>query len=692
MENSTEDLNTTTTTTDWDSGDSEGIDYVYDGQQCNATTTTTSSASTQKKPNSSKSKSPRRKKSPKAKKHCHKCTCEHAAAFPPAGPNAEVRKPTPTRPSVEDDDADETVFEEDTEDEDKDSQCHRPRRHSRSNFRGSESSRGCQHKPTHKDKDDKGEKKKGIATKVHRKRSPYIEEYPECPNRPAILLKEHKVPRRFSAADAKRILDWQRSASGSRGRSPVGKRQPPPQKGTKLSPKRSAHRRRRIESPEDREGEFSTWSTLPRQQLIHHTDEMTSQDIERSHPVMNEPVPIRIPRRADHGIGLGIPTPAARTSAWTEHQPELAYSSSWPLKSGTPLPLAQPLHYEARHESDGESDDLPPEEDGRFEEGYLSQRPCTMERVVPRGREMPKERRELVEGQMGRTKQMAREGDWESEAGRGRERGLERRHADRLQQPPQQPQQQHEAHRAPSLRRRRTVGGHTVGTIDQGRRSAATELCEIWRGRASDWESPYPSDDEFWSDNEDDRGPSRMLLEGMPPPHREPTPNMLPPRGHRSHFGFAPMVRPPPVTVRAPSPAPCPWPRRGRTWAGESNMANGFFLLEAPLTAEPVMMMDEAEEDMGLSVAPSRVSRAGWTYPLVRYCTQDQYIPAPPPPSHRRPRSPSRAPSPPIFVARKTKEFLSPVPTRVARFDFDAWGRDRASKSSLALAPLALVY
>ena len=46
----------------------------------------------------------------------------------------------------------------------------------------------------------------------------------------------------------------------------------------------------------------------------------------------------------------------------------------------------------------------------------------------------------------------------------------------------------------------------------------------------------------------------------------------------------------------------------------------------------------------------------------------------------KRHRSPS-----PVFSARKTREFLSPKPRRPATFDFDAWDRERASRSTLAL-------
>lgn len=206
-----DDPSTTTTTTDYDSGDSEGVDYVYESQRLAEKRT-------------AKAKSPKRRKSPKARpRGPAKCVCGGTKA---------------------DDDAESTVFEKDTDTEDDQPRRSRPTKPRPAGPHGGLAS------------EEKGNQKadrKKAAEKAHRARTPYIEEYPDELPRPAILLKEHKIPRRFSASDAKRARDSEdrSSTSGSRGRSP-GKRQPrATHRPSKASPKHSGHRKRRIDVPED---------------------------------------------------------------------------------------------------------------------------------------------------------------------------------------------------------------------------------------------------------------------------------------------------------------------------------------------------------------------------------------------------------------------------------------------------------
>lgn len=215
-----DDPTTTTTTTDYDSGDSEGVDYVYEGQRC-----------VDKKP-AAKAKSPRRRKSPRAKpRGPARCVCACGGTAARA-----------------DDDAESTVFEEDNDTEEDQHHRSRPTKPQPS---GPHGGTACVEKGHHK-----ADRKKATE-KPHRARSPYIEEYPEGPSRPAILLKEHKIPRRFSASDAKHVREPEDHppSSGSRGRSP-GKPLPPRalRKSSKSSPKHSGHRRRRLDYPQGRGG------------------------------------------------------------------------------------------------------------------------------------------------------------------------------------------------------------------------------------------------------------------------------------------------------------------------------------------------------------------------------------------------------------------------------------------------------
>ena len=91
--------------------------------------------------------------------------------------------------------------------------------------------------------------KKAAPKRVRVKRTPYIEEYPEDTWRPVILLREHKLPRRYSASDAKHTAhpeheEPQDTAPSSRDTSPPTKRLPAwtPQQAAKLSKRFSVTR------------------------------------------------------------------------------------------------------------------------------------------------------------------------------------------------------------------------------------------------------------------------------------------------------------------------------------------------------------------------------------------------------------------------------------------------------------------
>jgi hypothetical protein len=180
-------------------------------------------------------------------------------------------------------------------------------------------------------------------------------------------------------------------------------------------------------------------------------------------------------------------------------------------------------------------------------------------------------------------------------------------------------------------------------------------------------------------------------------PSRRSSPRLLPPRGERRDFGFHatnhfPPAYPdhPPFYPDDPPTDPFSDAYRTETWPTTAQQSNGLFLPDGPpglLTTEPdAMTDDEVSPNMLVRRPSSRASRwshhgrgggrgggggggAGWTHP---------HHPLP----LRAPRS--RAVSP-VFSARRTREFLSPRPRRAARFDFGAWGVERASRSSLGL-------
>ncbi|KXX77384.1 hypothetical protein MMYC01_207212 [Madurella mycetomatis] len=570
-----DDPSTTTTTTDYDSGDSEGVDYVYESQR-----------SAEKR--TAKARSPRRRKSPKARpRGPAKCVCGGARA---------------------DDDAESTVFEEDTDTEDDQPHRSRPTKPRPTRPHGGLASEEKGH--------HKADRKKA-AEKAHRARTPYIEEYPDELPRPAILLKEHKIPRRFSASDTKRVRDSEdrSSTSGSRGRSP-GKRLPrAPHRPSKASPKHSGHRKRRIDVPEDDESNAS------------------SSDAEEVSSDSGEPA-MSTPRRLHYEKSQEPASTVSRSSAWNDtHQSK--YSSSWPLHDGSHLRRKQ-----LRRDLDGDSDAESEEdylENGNFNQHHRSRR---------------------------------------DRAPSFRGRGQERKHSEPIERD-REPRRERERSRT-RLRPKTIISRPSMSEMDRaGPRSVATELCEVWRGRAEDWESPYVSGvgsdcDDIESDV--DEHIQALRLEDFPP--RTYSPSLAPPFGERRDFGFQAMVRsPPPPTfgyMRDPSPGPHLGLYRSRARRGPNGL-----LLEGPpaLTVEPMAMGEE--EDKG-SLRPSSLA-SGWSRPGLTSSESRTYPgPAPPPPPASRGVSP-------IFSARKTREFLSPKPTRAARFDFDVWNHDRASRSSQTL-------
>ena len=335
-----------------------------------------------------------------------------------------------------------------------------------------------------------------------------------------------------------------------------------------------------------------------------------------------------------HDPGVEPASKAIRSSALNDHS-NTKYSSSWPLHAGTHLPQRRPKHRDHDYDSEDESDDHHFSNNSKHAEQHRLR-----QTRVPSSREQDRDR--------------------------------EIRH--RQTSPPE-----HERVRPqPSRARPKTIVSRaSMATMDQGYRSVATSLCEVWRGEAEDWESPYASgsDDDFDSEAEEPVGLLRM--EDLPP--RRSSPRLLPPRGERRDFGFQSTDRSHPSYFQHPSLymeelsfGPVPGKYRSLTWPTPNR--NGVLLLDAPplLTMEPDAMTDE--DDVHPVRPPSRASR--WSKPGPTRRNRTHPLP---------PRS--RAVSP-VFSARRTREFLSPKPTRAARFDFGAWGCDRASRSSLVLGLL----
>ncbi|KAL2198842.1 hypothetical protein P885DRAFT_32243 [Corynascus similis CBS 632.67] len=573
-----DDPSTTTTTTDYDSGDSVSVDYVYEGEK---------SADSRK----TKGRSPRRKRSPRPRPQgTARCTCR-------AGPS-----------QVEDDE-EITVFEEtsDTEDERQQLKCAIRSRPSESG-----GASGCNTKEHHK-----SDKWKTTERRTRREPSPYIEDYPEDSPRPAIILREHKISRRSSTSDAKRVRASRNrsSSSDSRGRSLPEKPGPPrPSRRVSKEPQRPRHRK-----------------AHPNLHKAHQSKSFGSDVLDFQSDTGGPGPTTRFPRREFPEKAAAV----ARSSAGNKND-QAKYSSSWPLQHGSHLRQRQHTHLDY-DSGDGRENELPFQDDDNYDENHRLRR--------TRAPSFPT-----------RDSERDRSHDWPSTretTKHERERG-----------------------RRPSHQRQPKIVSHTsMATMDQGHRSVATSMCEVWRGEAEDWESPYVSASEDDYEPEVLQEPIRLLrMEDLPP--RRSSPRLLPPQGDRGDFGFQTGNHP-------PSPGPYRSPMHGEELSAGAVLGpynsfewtypdrNGCLTLNQPLalTMEPDAMTDD--EGNPYHTRPlSRASR--WPRPG-------------PPRGWTQPPPPRSCTVSPAFSARATREFHSPKPTRAERFDFGAWGCDRASRISLAL-------
>lgn len=668
-----DDPSTTTTTTDYDSGDSVSIDYVYEGQRI-----------VEKRP--AKGKSPRRKRSPKAKSRGGpaKCICGAGAG---AGRG--------------EDDAESTVFEEDSDTEEE--HTHRQKQ-PKSRKSGSCASPACNAKSL---QHGKGRKKTTTATatttitttttnattetRARRTRTPYIEDYPEEPRRPAILLREHTILRRGSTSDVKRVRDSEDGSSvASRNRSPMGKK----------AQGRLAHR------PSIEPVSKPTKTTTVAKHHKRHSglrDHISSSGSEIRNPQSDSDDSHPSHPRARHIRQNTAPDMASivsRSSAWTDPPQQIRPSSSWPLRAESHLPPKRlergkyddDSEEEERDEGDyndsryddDDDDDTNNGRDDNIEDDTVSFVDNTHHQRHPRQiRAAP------------------------SFHHRGRGKDLEpSQDMERWTAPPSEYDSQ-PPERGPRLRyrsRSRVAPSHgdaSMATIDQGYRSVATSMCEVWRGQAEDWESPYVSVNESDFESDTERRPRFPRMEDLP--SRRPSPRTLPPRGDARDFGFRARNHSPPAYPRhrhhnnhssAYTDEPGFDPSRCLPWPASKRDGVIFLDEQHPLpalTTEPVAMWADNDdgdyadsEDEGGAPNPQRLPPPPSSFSSSsRRGASRLLLPSPHPPSTR-----SRAAvSPPVFAARQTREFLSPKPTRAmpARFDFDAWGCGRRSRNELAL-------
>ncbi|KAK3311536.1 uncharacterized protein B0T15DRAFT_388745 [Chaetomium strumarium] len=593
-----DDPSTTTTTTDYDSGDSEDVKYVYEGH-----------GRAERK--DTKGRCAGRNRSPRTRARAARCTCG-------AG--------------LVDDNAEITVLEEETDVEHEEhvhKHSRRPRQPS-----GSSGVSGC-HRCHDKKVKDKADKKKSTEKKARGTWVPYIEEYPDESPRPAILLKEHKIPRRASTSDAKHLRDSSGNSlsAGSRGRSPTGKRLPPrpPRRPSKDSPKHSEHIRR-LDLRET------------------HADEFSDHDARSFSSDSDEPS-LASTRRSHHVSGRELTSTVSRSSAWHGSQ-QPKYSSSWPLNVGSRMPQRRPTR---PHDADEES-----EEHEDFSEDHSS----FNEQQHARRYNRPASFHE-------------------------RDRDRETRH--RVSPPPQREHARSPPRQQPRRRQAATDAG-SIAAMDQDRRSvAASTVYEVWRGHASDWESPYVSavDDDNDNDYDSEIEESVRLLSLNDLPPRTPSPHLLPPRGERrGNFGFQSDSRSPPpryhhhhhhhhLSVYNRGLPAGPSAIRGisynLTWDGDddggltgSSNQPLLLLLDGPrvLTTEQPDAITDEEDSNNNNTRQSRSLSSRWSKRHAgRTFTFTQ-------PRLALPRSP-RAVSSVFSAARETREgFLSPRPTR---FDFGAW-------------------
>lgn len=694
------------TTTDYDSGDSEGVSYAYEGGKglvCLQQPT-------------DNPPSPRRKltsRSPQGKPRSPaRCVCEASQK------QAQTLSLSRSRSASPLDDIGSLQREEDT---DVEGGLENRSRSTRRRLSGGPDN-----------KVQRTGSNKSLRRKTVRKRSPYIEEYPpDEKGRPVILLKEHKIPRRASGSDGKPCAqgseDVQGVSSAPRGRSPPRTRLPAWTAYPEAQLPRNAH----PAAPHKRntsELHCAPGGTLPTPPNPHdptltpHVNSATFSDLDQGNsdpwPQQRKPEnalessPRR--RRRSYGAqGASGTTPSSKqTPAWPG---QLQYSSSWPLQNGSNCRASHPGP-DHEYDSEDESECLPQTRPhlicadvevvsgerphGRQSGGHTATAMVT----IPRGEDTHHAAsRRRSHGSSGRD---IRPSDLPTphrnrtspEKVPSTTRQAQHHRPSHVQDSSHHQQTRHTRPPRPIVART-IVSQRSMAAMDQGypRASTATSLCEIWRGRPEDWESPYSS-----SEDDDDFMPN---LDGEPVPFLKQLALEESPAGYRG------------------SSASC-FSGRSRSRSRHPHPQDAELSLHAALGVVGFLRRFDASADFGgydglarcespdrtddndvgerggrvfLDVTTTRGGR-GVSRPRSRWTVmapRERELEDPPVRrwtvdgptndgrfgvSGKRPRSPS-----PVFSARKTREFLSPKPRRPERFDYDAWGRERASRSMLAL-------
>ncbi|KAL2157939.1 hypothetical protein VTH06DRAFT_4994 [Thermothelomyces fergusii] len=592
-----DDPNTTTTTTDYDSGDSVTWDHAYEREW-------------REDERRSRAASPRRRICPKPRpRGATRCIC-----------GADQNR------THDDDEITPSDDSSGTEEE------RAARRLALRRRRSSESSAAPRSRSKERRRVDKPKAATG-GKLTRREPSPYIEDYPDEHRRPrpTILLREHRITRRSSTPETNHSgCSEDRSSSGSRSRSSSEERSPPRSSGrsSKESPPRIRHHRKR-----------HTDSHKTRSDKSSDSEELSNFEYD-SGP--------ELAARHRHHHCLEPEATASRSSAGSGSRHRKSYPSSRLLPAGPNHHPRRPGRHDHAPDSEEES-----EEDRRRHESACEEhsRPRSTRKLTFRTRTSDRER---------------------------------------VQSRQPSPPARHEraSSRPPTPRRySRTVISHaSLTTTENRRRSVATSLCEVWRGDTDDWESPYTSGSASERDHEAGNEEPTSLLRMEDQLSRRSSPRLPPPRGGREEFGFqAPHRRSPPNPF---------WPSRTSTTRHTAGRpSDGAFpdtpyrrpTLSRPASNRRIHFRDEGQPVASSTAPDVMTDDEGDMRPLSRASRW-------PRPGHprgwTRPLPPRSRNVSPALSARKTREFPSPTPTRAERFDYGAWGSDRASRSSVALGLL----
>lgn len=629
-----DDAAVTITTTDYDSDDTGEVDDVFEGENVTEKPSNQSvERSKEKKPG--KTKSPRQKKAFQAKPNITKCTCGGNGAEGDAE-NATAEKPNEEKKEKEQEEA-----------------------------RRRQSVPGATLDSN---------KKKASLRKSRRSWSPYIEEYPEVP-RPTIRLKEHKIQRTASMIETKYDGETKDSLSPSktRGKSLTKKRRSRPHrqssKESSSSSQSSRHQKHRKKSHKHRQNEQPSDSGID------------GVDFDVDEPCLSLPYSAQQELSPDMSSNLATRGSSSAKKHKKRHK-------SRKTKSMTLSVSRRPKKQSSRHDLDSDSDMDWGASGSDNQSSTDEQYALCATRTHSIADSRPWSWTYQVHNEQQGYQRASNHSVVNSERGK---------------------------YRSQSRPRRRTMlDALSIVTLDTTHRDVVGSVCDVWRAQPEDYE--YPESD-FSAAESDDDGPRSVRLlgvEDLPPRRHKSSPYLLPPDGHRGDFDFqASCQQPrPPSTIFTRNPTPTPIVSSYKdvptieSWAltRYKRPTASFLKLDEPqfLNMEPESFDHDDYEHHDFtrfgqchSVGP-RNFRLGPPVPTHRRHrgrpntypppAGPQPTPLRPPQTWTYPRHRETSPAPAFFAARRTREFLAPKPRRAAeRFDFNAWGCDRASKSSLTL-------